>query len=65
MAQLIKRLLYKYEDMNSTLRIHANKLSMRADIYNPSAGEAGTGRSLGLSHHLYKNQKQQLKRSGT
>lgn len=63
MAQLIERLLYKHEDMNSTLRIHVNKLSMRADFYNPSAGEAGTGRSLGLSQHLYQTNKQTNKQT--
>lgn len=57
MPQLVKCLIYKHEDLNSTLGAHIKNKIMKisiilAYICNPSSGEAEIGASLGLANQL-------------
>lgn len=52
MAQLIKCLLYKLQDLSSIIRTHGKVPGMVALAYKPSIGEAGTDISLVLTAQL-------------
>lgn len=49
MAQLVKCLLCKHEDLSLIPKIHVQMLGLAEEVHNPSTGEAEAGASLGLS----------------